>query len=138
MGTYLSRMGIRHFDLVVLLTASRFTEAELMLMEELRCWKVPYFLVRSKIDFDIEAEIEDRGEECSIGEDAAVQIEEQTIASIKDFFRSTHGQEEIYCISARPKFRSRFDFLKLESDMQEAIKAQRVVEESALNPLAQF
>jgi len=134
-ATYLARMGIRHFDLVVLLTATRFTEAELMLMEELRRWKVPYFLARSKIDADIEAEIEDEEEDCHIGDPDAQGIEERVVTSVKEFFSRSYGQAEIYCISARPKHRRRFDFLRLEADMQDAIRAQRVVETQELNPL---
>jgi len=134
-ATYLRRMGIRHFDVVVLMTASRFTEAELMLMEELRRWMVPYFLVRSKIDFDIEAEIEDQDEVCEIGQPSAKPFEDATIKTVKDFFRSSHSQDKIYCISSRAKYRSRFDFLELERDMQTAIKAQRVVDSRQVREL---
>eukprot|EP00971_Amphidinium_carterae_P065322 1294521-Amphidinium_carterae.1 len=40
-------MGIRHFDLVVLMTSTRFTEPEALLLDELLLWGVPYFIVRT-------------------------------------------------------------------------------------------
>jgi len=58
---YIRKMGIRHFDLVVLVTATRFTEAEAMLLDELLMWGVPYFVVRNKIDVDIASEALDKG-----------------------------------------------------------------------------
>lgn len=37
-------MGIRYFDVALLVTSSRFTEAELMLAKELRRFDVPFFM----------------------------------------------------------------------------------------------
>ncbi|CAK9091856.1 Endopolygalacturonase [Durusdinium trenchii] len=44
-------MGIRYFDVALLVTSSRFTEAELMLSRELEKFQVPYFMVRNKARF---------------------------------------------------------------------------------------
>jgi len=122
-------MGIRHFDMVILMSASRFTEAERMLIEELRKWQVPFFLVRNKVDADIEAEIE-KYEECedcdgNLDIERSGQIEQRTIANIKSYFRLEFELEDIYCISTKLKFRSCFDFPKLERDMEVALKRQR-------------
>lgn len=94
-ATYLRQMGIRHFDMVILMTASRFTEAELMLVEELKAWDVPFFLVRSKIDSDMQYLLEDQGMECEIGQD--------------DYCKSECGLENVYCGSVRAKYREDFD-----------------------------
>lgn len=125
--TYIRSMGIRHFDVVLLLTATRFTEAEMMLMQELKRWRVPFFLVRTKVDSDVQSEIELR-EECKEEEcetEECQVIEDDTIEAIKEYF-DTKYNEEVYCVSAKPRFRSRYDFLQLETDMEEKIKSQRL------------
>lgn len=134
--TYLQNMGIRHFDLVVVLTAARFTEAELRLIVELKRWKVPYFLVRTKIDSDIETEIEraEENAECEMDEQDQARIQEQTISRINDFFLE-YGIEKVYCISNRPKHRVKFDFLELEADLEKAVREQRIVEIEEMHPL---
>jgi len=127
-ATYLRSMGIRHFDLVALLTATRFTEAEMMLMQELQRWKVPFFLVRTKVDSDVQAEIDVREEcqeDCCDVEECR-EIEDATIDVIKEFFRRKY-EEEVYCVSGKPRLRDRYDFLTLEADMEEKIKRQRLV-----------
>merc|ERR1711924_210961 len=107
-ATYLKRVGLRHFDVVVLMTASRFTEAELMLVEELRYWNVPYFLVRTKIDVAVEAEVEEQKEadDNFVRQEREKDIAEETISSIKSYFSSTYGLDDVYCISSRPQFRN--------------------------------
>eukprot|EP00419_Tripos_fusus_P029838 CAMPEP_0172714898 /NCGR_PEP_ID=MMETSP1074-20121228/67221_1 /TAXON_ID=2916 /ORGANISM="Ceratium fusus, Strain PA161109" /LENGTH=369 /DNA_ID=CAMNT_0013539421 /DNA_START=327 /DNA_END=1436 /DNA_ORIENTATION=+ len=133
-ATYIRSMGIRHFDLVVLLTATRFTEAEMMLMQELKRWRVPFFLVRTKIDSDVQAEIELR-EECQQEEceaDECLEIEDDTVAVIKNYFASLYD-ENVYCISSKPSYRNKYDFLTLEADMEEKIKKQRLFLRSELS-----
>lgn len=124
---YLRTMGIRHFDVVLLLTATRFTEAEMMLMQELKRWKVPFFLIRTKVDSDVQSEIElqeeCKEEECDTEE--CHMIEDDTIAAIKEYFDEKYN-EEVYCVSAKPRFRTRYDFLQLETDLEEKIKSQRL------------
>jgi len=134
-SAYLRQMGIRHFDMVVLMTASRFIEAELMLVEELKAWGVPFFLVRSKIDVDVQSQIEDEGLECEIGEDECVEHTQRTMTGIKEYFKSEYDLEPVYCISSRGKFREDFDFLRLEADMEAAVRSQRIVKESEVSPL---
>jgi len=127
-ATYLRRMGIRHFDMVVLMTASRFTEAELMLVRELNKWQVPYFLVRNKVDADISSEVEKEEESGNGGEsgiERRSQIEQRTLANIKHYLKSEFHLDDVYCVSAKMKFRSVFDFPKLERDMEVVLKRQR-------------
>lgn len=130
-ATYLRCMGIRHFDLVVLLTATRFTEAEMLLMQELKRWRVPFFLVRTKVDNDVQAEIELeeewQEEECDIEE--CQKIKDETISVIKDYFIRLYDKE-VYCISSKPRYRDKYDFLTLEQDMEDQIKSQRLILQS--------
>lgn len=138
-ATYLREMGIRHFDLVVLITASRFTEAELMLVEELRKWSVPFFLVRSKIDADVQSQIEEQEEEeIELSESDSRDIEQSTIQRIRDHFLSEYGLEDLYFISTRPKFRENYDFLRLEQDMEAAIKSQRIASHKEVQQTGSF
>lgn len=131
-ATYLKEMGIRHFDIIVLITASRFTEAELMLLEELRQWEVPFFMVRNKADIDIECEVE-RAEEMAESDSPLANsekevVKERTVQCIKDYFLKELDLEPIYVISTKAKLREDFDFLRLEHDIDKAIHEQRMVE----------
>jgi len=106
-------------------TATRFTEADVMLIDELRRWKVPFFLVRSKIDMDIESavELEEAFREEGIDIHGCRRIGEDTISVIKQHAAKMY-KEKVYCISSKPRFRDMYDFLTLEADMQESIKVQ--------------
>jgi len=125
---YIKEMGIRYFDVVVLMTSTRFTEAELMLVEELRYWRIPFFLVRNKTDVDVQSEIEAE-EDVSDDEELtmAVQqrVEQETIQTIKDYFLSEFNLDKVYCISTKRKLLSQFDFLELEKDITDAVRKQR-------------
>lgn len=133
-AAYLREMGIRHFDMVAVMTASRFTEAELMLVDELKYWKVPYFLVRNKVDADVQSEVE-REEESGdpdmdgdLSEEELLEIEGRTIEKIKVDFEQEYNLEDVYCISTKRKLLNQYDFQKLELDMEEAMKRQRSLE----------
>ena len=56
-ATYLKTMCIWYFDVVFLITADRFTEAEHALRKELVEFQVPFFCVRNKVDLAWEAKI---------------------------------------------------------------------------------
>ncbi|CAK0873540.1 unnamed protein product [Prorocentrum cordatum] len=125
---YVPRMGLAHFDLVVIVTASRFTEPELLLATELRRLGVPFCLIRNKVDLDTEAELEsleDCGDEAT--EEWREMVEERTLDRIRRSF--FHGQAlegldsttPVYCISSRLRLRDRFDFERLEEDMEAVV-----------------
>lgn len=122
-ATYLREMGIRYFDVVVLMTATRFTEAELMLVEELRRWNVPFFLVRNKADADVRAEIE--AEEDAEGEDLSEErrkeVELETLQTIRDYFKAELGLDRVYCISSRIRLADQYDLELLERDLEESM-----------------
>lgn len=50
---YIARMGLRHLDMVLIVTAGRFTETEVALRKELAAYKVPFRMVRTKADIDV-------------------------------------------------------------------------------------
>eukprot|EP00438_Fugacium_kawagutii_P006749 Skav206594 [mRNA] locus=scaffold4512:54145:57303:- [translate_table: standard] len=132
-ATYLKRMGIRYFDVAILVTSSRFTEAELMLATELEKFKVPFFMVRNKVDIDIDSEvvkaeeslIGDDGEEHELSKSERTTVAEQTIQCIKDYFRIEYGLDKVYCISTRRKLRKSYDYPSLQRAILEAVQMQR-------------
>jgi len=134
-ATYLREMGIRHFDMVAVMTASRFTEAELMLVDELKYWKVPYFLIRNKVDADVQSEVEreeesfDGGSGSDLTNEELLRIEDNTIEKIKHDFESEYSLENVYCISTKRKLLNQYDFQRLELDMEGAMKRQRSLED---------
>lgn len=49
-------LGLLYFDVVLVVSCRRVTEADKRLVEELSCLGVPHFVVRTKIDLDVENE----------------------------------------------------------------------------------
>lgn len=52
--TYVEKMGISNFDCVIIVTADRFYEDDLNLIDQIFEKKIPIFTVRTKIDFSID------------------------------------------------------------------------------------
>jgi len=50
---YIRKIGLRYFDIVLLLSCRRFSELEYEVVTELRGHGVPFFFVRTKLDVDI-------------------------------------------------------------------------------------
>eukprot|EP00930_Biecheleria_cincta_P003293 TRINITY_DN104217_c0_g1_i1.p1 TRINITY_DN104217_c0_g1~~TRINITY_DN104217_c0_g1_i1.p1 ORF type:complete len:468 (+),score=91.91 TRINITY_DN104217_c0_g1_i1:96-1406(+) len=127
-ATYLKRMGIRYFDVVILVTSTRFTEAELLLAEELQKFNVPYFMVRNKVDIDIQSEIDDEEEDVgSLSSEERDEIAQQTLNCIKSYFTSEYKLDDVYCISTKRKFREKYDFVRLQQGVEAGILRQRGV-----------
>lgn len=51
--TYVRDKGLRWFDAVVVLTATRFSAFDHQLIAELRAYRIPFFCVRNKVDEDL-------------------------------------------------------------------------------------
>ncbi|CAE7927943.1 Iigp1 [Symbiodinium sp. KB8] len=108
---YLQKLGIRHFDVVVLITDQRFTEAELLLLDDLRHWNVPFFMVRNKIDLDVERELDaeqdvldNRGFGDQIEDDERREIVRDTLINVKEDLSILHHVDSVYCISSIKQF----------------------------------
>merc|ERR1712013_910710 len=54
-------MGLRYFDLVFIVSAARWKEHDKLLMKELERHKVPFFVLRTKVDLDIDSNYDDNG-----------------------------------------------------------------------------
>lgn len=59
--TYIRDTGLRHFDGVIFVTSDAFSEIEANLMTQLLDFKVPYYVVRNKVDQDVQNNAEDNG-----------------------------------------------------------------------------
>jgi len=137
--TYLQNLGIRHFDVVVLITDQRFTEAELMLLDDLRHWNVPFFMVRNKIDLDVQRELEseqevldNRGFGDKLDNEERRDIVRETLINVKEDLSILHHVDSVYCISAIREFWQSFDFPRLEQDLTVALRRQRASEEGSM------
>lgn len=58
---YIRKVGLRYFDVVLVLSARRFTEVECEIVKELVSHDIPHFFVRTKLDVDIMNNLADNG-----------------------------------------------------------------------------
>jgi len=136
-AAYIAKMGIRYFDVVILLTATRFTEAELMLVEELKRFKVPFFMVRNKTDVDVQSEV-DREEEMTdedLNDERIEEVKLETVTTIKEYFRDEYNLPKVYCIATKRKTLDQYDFKELERDVEAAVKTQRSADAEKKSPV---
>jgi GTP-binding protein EngB required for normal cell division len=86
--TYIRNMGLRYFDSVLIVTATRFTTMELDLMRELEHHAIPYCMVRTKIDIDV------WNNKC----DNAANEDSTLLAIRREYAES---KIKLYCVSSR-------------------------------------
>mmetsp|Transcript_94930 Transcript_94930/g.306460 ORF Transcript_94930/g.306460 Transcript_94930/m.306460 type:complete len:433 (-) Transcript_94930:447-1745(-) len=108
---YIRAIGLRYFDVVLVLSATRFTETEIKLLAELREHGVPNFVVRTKLDTDIDNNESDYGKSA-----------EETKQGILDDLHA-RGVTEPYLINARQL--DAFDFPALLRDVLRTIRESR-------------
>jgi GTPase Era involved in 16S rRNA processing len=131
-------MGMRYYDMVLLVTADRFTEGDVKVKKELDHWKIPYFIIRNKIDQAIQSNIDqaqedkEEGDEEELSNDEKKEIEEETISDLRNYFKNECGMPKIYMVSS--KKRGSFDFKQLTLDMENALKQVRAVHQEKMNP----
>ncbi|CAJ1382529.1 unnamed protein product [Effrenium voratum] len=125
---YMKLLGVRHFDLVVVMLDNRISETELLLLDELKHWKVPYVVVRNKLDVDIEREFmneqmvwDGRGVSDGLDDGVRAEILCDTLASVKEDLVELLSVERVYCISTRAVYRKLFDYSALDEDLRKTI-----------------
>jgi len=104
---YIRKVGLRYFDVVLVLSARRFTEVECEIVKELDANAVPYFFVRTKLDVDIMNNMADNR-----------MAPEETTRRIREDLLSC-GISEPYLINVREV--TAFDFPRLFRDVLLAI-----------------
>lgn len=116
---YLEEFHISNFDCVILVTADRFYEDDLYLIEELLKIKMPVFAVRTKIDFSI-----DRALKRGVSEEETYQT---VLNNLTDNLKG-YSLNGIYLTSA--DFPQEYDLSRLLEDVYSSlgkIKQQRFV-----------
>lgn len=120
--TYIQSMGLRYFDIVIIVTATRYTETEVMIAEELRSFSVPHFMVRNKVDADIANNQDDHG-----------LTADSTLDSMREDMKK-QGVRQPYLVSSKIARKAEFDMEKLKADAIMAICEAREVPEAWLQP----
>lgn len=104
-------MGLRYFDIVVLVISGRPTETDRRVANELEVFKVPHVVVRSQMDADVENEAEDYGYDSS-----------EVSRMVRDDM-SKQGFPSIFLVSSRHP--SDFDFHQLVASIVASVQAKR-------------
>mmetsp|Transcript_86813 Transcript_86813/g.230671 ORF Transcript_86813/g.230671 Transcript_86813/m.230671 type:complete len:291 (-) Transcript_86813:141-1013(-) len=98
---YIRRVGLRYFDVVLVLSARRFTEIECEIVKELSLQQIPHFFVRTKLDVDImnneadnrmtpdetERRIRDDLAACGVRDPYLINVREVTLYDFPRLFR---------------------------------------------------
>lgn len=99
-ASYIRDVGLRHFDGVVLVTSGAFSENEVELIRQLMVFKVPYYVVRNKVDQDA----------INNAQDNDLDVEE-TLAEIRtELLDYGCDPTRTFCISAKHPECPDFDF----------------------------
>lgn len=110
--TYIARMGLKYLDKVVVVTAGRFTQTEAALRAELEAHRVPYCMVRTKVDIDVWNNQEDNCVE-----------EAQTLELISQDLRQHCGGARPYLVSLRDS--QAYDFPRLLAEVFPCLRRER-------------
>lgn len=105
---YIARFGLRYLDMVIIVTASRYTETEVALMEELRQFNVPRIMVRTKIDIDVQNNATDNGK---TDQQTLQSIREELLQHVQVENQAELQRQQLYLVSLRDT--EKFDFPNL-------------------------
>lgn len=112
---YVESMGLRYFDVVIIVTATRYTETEVMIAEALHKFSVPHFMVRNKVDSDIANNEDDHGISAK-----------NTVQSVREDMQR-QGVPRPYLLSSKFSRRDEFDMEQLKKDALQAVCDAREV-----------
>lgn len=102
--SYISQMGLRYFDKVIVVTALRYTQVEKEIMDELVRYDVPLMMVRTKVDNDVRNNHRDNG-----------MCADDTVALIREDLKMHCGVARPYVISSTCP--DGYDFPELLKDL---------------------
>lgn len=128
-ASYVRDAGLRHFDGVIFVTSDAFSELEAALMRQLQEFKVPYYIVRNKVDQDVANNAEDNSRSL-----------EESLAEIRhELFDRGCDPTRTFLISAKNPQCADFEFGMLLRTMANDVVTQRVelpefMEEAASSP----
>jgi len=127
--SYVRDAGLRHFDGVIFVTSDAFSELEAALMRQLQEFKVPYYIVRNKVDQDVANNAEDNHSTL-----------EESLAEIRhELFDRGCDPSRTFLISAKNPQCADFEFGMLLRTMANDVVTQRVelpefVDEASASP----
>jgi len=125
---YIKVMGLRYFDGLLIVTATRFTEVDVMLFREARVWKIPCYLVRTKADVDIESGTEDYGKTPAITvQELRSDLQQRMSLHNVQNGQATDMNRIFVTTSRRNKFQDVLgvDFQRLENMMASDVREHR-------------
>ena len=122
LDTYVSRLGLRYFDAVIIVSAGPLHEGDLRLMNEVKKHGVPFYFVRNQVNLDVRYQEEDY--------DIPAEETLQKIAS----GMKKNGVMAPYLVNA--KNLKQFDGPKLVRDIGNTIAKDRTTDTSAEGQLS--
>lgn len=114
-ASYIKDAGLRHFDGIVFVTCGAFTESEAELLQQLAEFKVPYYIVRNKVDQDA----------VNNAEDYDIGVEETKLEIRKELIENGCEASRTFLVSAKHPERAEFEFGELLQAMASDAVAQR-------------
>lgn len=114
-------MGLRYFDVVVLVVSNRVSEIDLKVAHELEMFKVPHFIVRSQVDMEIENEVADHGRDSE-------EVEKRLRADM-----TAHGFSQVFLVSSRQP--EMYNFAQLTNSIVASVQAKRRVHKEENCPI---
>mmetsp|Transcript_70935 Transcript_70935/g.122967 ORF Transcript_70935/g.122967 Transcript_70935/m.122967 type:complete len:352 (-) Transcript_70935:59-1114(-) len=114
-------MGLRYYDVIVLVVSGRVSETDIKVAHELELFKVPHFVARSQVDVDMENELEDHGGSC---EEVARRLRRDM---------ASQGFSQVFLVSSRQPVSH--DFHQLSSSIIASVQAKRRVHKDENCPI---
>lgn len=114
-------MGLRYYDVIVLVVSGRVTETDIIVAHELERFKVPHFVARSQVDVDMENELEDHS---GSPEEVSKGLRRDMVAQ---------GFSQVFLVSSRHPFS--YDFHQLSSSIVASVQAKRRVHKDENCPI---
>ena len=103
--TYCDKVNLKRYDTFLILTASRFTQNDLLLAKRVREMKKSFFFVRTKIDVDVKSEKRKRAFKEAV---TLSDIRMKSLENLKDLMTNN---EEVFLISNHKP--NKWDFARL-------------------------
>ena len=107
---YIDKVGLSNFDALIICTCTRFTEDDNWLVGKAKDNKVKCYIVRTKIDHDVENTLDAEGLE--EGDEEAKQLLEDMFSDIRDEILGQTGSRVtvVYLLSTKLKHQTKWDF----------------------------
>ncbi|CAK9006090.1 DNA mismatch repair protein Mlh3 (MutL protein homolog 3) [Durusdinium trenchii] len=122
--TYLCNMGLKYFDLVVIVTDGRWSEGDASLLAAIRFADIRCLVARSKVDLAVEAGKEDQG-----------WSQQETLQHVSKKLQDQTGLTpgRIHLVTSRPRFWNEFGSVeilcqKLEGEVRASLAGESVEE----------